>query len=139
MKRALFSLLALAVCLSACTAAPKSESGSEVSQTTVENAATAEESAPSAVQAAGGAIWGENCQADSGRAWYTVNPLRDENGIQQVQLLRLDYNTSKWDCLCTIDASPQQIGEPLARNGMSTSCWTRPCTGSRRKMGGWKR
>ena len=96
MKRTLFALLALAFCLTACTpATTEPESGSEVSQTTVENAATAEESAPSAAPVAGGAIWGENCQADSGRAWYTVNPLGDENGIRQVQLLRLDYNTGK--------------------------------------------
>lgn len=118
MKRALFFLLALAVCLSACTSAPESEAGGEVMDATVENAVPAEESASSAAPVAGGAIWGDNCQADSGHAWYTVNPVGDENGIRQVQLLRLDYNTGKQDCLCTIDASPQQVGEPLARDGM---------------------
>lgn len=118
MKRALFFLLALAVCLSACTSAPESEAGGEVMDATVENAVPAEESASSAAPVAGGAIWGDNCQADSGHAWYTVNPVGDENGVRQVQLLRLDYNTGKQDCLCTIDASPQQVGEPLARDGM---------------------
>lgn len=118
MKRSLLALLVLAVCLTACTSAPEPESGGEVFHTTVENAAPAEDPATSAAPSAGGAIWGENCQADSGRAWYTVNPVGDENGTRQVQLLRLDYNTGKQDCLCTIDASPQQVGDPLVRNGM---------------------
>ena len=119
MERALFFLLALAVCLSACTSAPESEAGGEVMDATVENAVPAEESASSAAPVAGGAIWGDNCQADSGHAWYTVNPVGDENGVRQVQLLRLDYNTGKQDCLCTIDASPQQVGEPLDRAALA--------------------
>lgn len=116
MKRALFVLLALAVCLSACTpaAVPESEaSPSENLQTTD----TGEEvgSVEKTTSVAGTLRSVEDCQSTD-NAWYSLSMdgQAQEDGTLRGAIMELDYTAARQKRLFEVVEDPNKIGDCFA-------------------------
>ena len=129
MKKPLFCLLAVAVCLTACTSASKPELDGEVFNATVENAAPAEELASFPV---GSLIRCEN-STRTPEAWYH---FEQEPPEWSMQVIRLDYATGQSSCLHTFPQEENTPQGPLMVQSDAVQCvagnvlYTLPLDGS---------
>lgn len=117
MKRVLFSLLALAVCLSACTpaASPTLESeAAAVAEETTETA-PAETAVPQAVANTAGGLRGDGYLGESDTAWYQIENESQPDGTTKARVVKLDYATAQKSVLYTIEEPATQVGGAMLR------------------------
>lgn len=117
MKRALFSLLALAFCLSACTPAASSTQESEAAALAEETAETAQEETNAAQTTALSAesLRGDGYLGESDTAWYQMEHELQADGTLKMQVVKLDYATARKSVLCTIEEPATQVGDAMLR------------------------
>lgn len=96
MKRALFSLLALAFCLSACTPAASPTPESEAASVAEETTETAQEETNAAQTAFPvGSLRGNGHLNETDSAWYRIGSEGMADGTIRAHLLKLDYATAR--------------------------------------------
>lgn len=117
MKRALFSLLALAFCLSACTPAASPTQESEAAALAEETAETAQEETNAAQTTALSAesLRGDGYLGESDTAWYQMEHELQADGTLKMQVVKLDYATARKSVLCTIEEPATQVGDAMLR------------------------
>ena len=117
MKRALFSLLALAFCLSACTPAASPTQESEAAAVAEETTETAQEETNAAQTAALSAesLRGDGYLGESDTAWYQMEHELQADGTLKMQVVKLDYATARKSVLCTIEEPATQVGDAMLR------------------------
>ena len=117
MKRALFSLLALAFCLSACTPAASPTQESEAAALAEETTETAQEETNAAQTAALSAesLRGDGYLGESDTAWYQMEHELQADGTLKMQVVKLDYATARKSVLCTIEEPATQVGDAMLR------------------------
>lgn len=117
MKKPLFCLLALALCLSACTPAASSSPASSgtVFNATVENAAPAEKSVPFPV----GSLVRCEDSTQTPEAWYH---FEQEPPEWSMQVIRLDYATGQSACLYTFPQEENTPQGPLMVQSDAVQC-----------------
>lgn len=117
MKRALFSLLALAFCLSACTPAASPTQESEAAALAEETTETAQEETNAAQTTALSAesLRGDGYLGESDTAWYQMEHELQADGTLKMQVVKLDYATARKSVLCTIEEPATQVGDAMLR------------------------
>lgn len=117
MKRALFSLLALAFCLSACTPAASPTQESEAAAVAEETTETAQEETNAAQTTALSAesLRGDGYLGESDTAWYQMEHELQADGTLKMQVVKLDYATARKSVLCTIEEPATQVGDAMLR------------------------
>lgn len=117
MKRALFSLLALAFCLSACTPTASPTQESEAAALAEETAETAQEETNAAQTTALSAesLRGDGYLGESDTAWYQMEHELQADGTLKMQVVKLDYATARKNVLCTIEEPATQVGDAMLR------------------------
>lgn len=117
MKRALFSLLALAFCLSACTPAASPTQESEAAALAEETTETAQEETNATQTAALSAesLRGDGYLGESDTAWYQMEHELQADGTLKMQVVKLDYATARKSVLCTIEEPATQVGDAMLR------------------------
>ncbi len=117
MKRALFSLLALAFCLSACTPAASPTQESEAAALAEETTETAQEETNAAQTTALSAesLRGDGYLGESDTAWYQMEHELQADGTLKMQVVKLDYATARRSVLCTIEEPATQVGDAMLR------------------------
>ena len=117
MKRALFSLLALAVCLSACTPAASPTPESEAAALAEETTETAQEETNAAQTTALSAesLRGDGYLGEGDTAWYQMEHELQADGTLKMQVVKLDYATARKSVLCTIEEPATQVGDAMLR------------------------
>lgn len=117
MKRALFTLLALAFCLSACAPAASQSTGeapvtatAPAAEETAETAAAETNTALSA-----GSLRGDGYLGESDTAWYQMEHELQADGTLKIQVVKLDYATAQKSVLCTIKEPATQVGDVMLR------------------------
>ena len=117
MKRALFSLLALAFCLSACTPAvsptPESEAAAVAEETT--ETAQEETNATQTTALSAESLRGDGYLGESDTAWYQMEHELQADGTLKMQVVKLDYATARKSVLCTIEEPATQVGDAMLR------------------------
>ena len=116
MKRSLLTLLALALCLSACApaaSAPQSEAPAAVTTET----APAEESGQTAAAASAGNIRGNGDLQQDGALRYSIGYTDPSEGEQKFRVLVLDCDTGKQTSLYTLEEPAQTVSKPFVVNG----------------------
>lgn len=119
MKRSLFALLALAVCLSACAPAMSETIGEAPavsnSEATAEAAPAAE---PEQTEASGtaGSIRGNGDLQQAGALRYSIGYTDAQEGEQRFRVLVLDCDTGKQTCLYTLEEPSQTVSNPFVVN-----------------------
>lgn len=119
MKRALFALLAMAVCLTACApaTAPESETAAAVEETTE----TAQEEEPAAETSFPvGRLRGNGHLNETDSAWYRIGSEGMADGTIRAHLLKLDYAAAREEVLYTWEEPVQQVGGVIVQG--STVC-----------------
>lgn len=118
MKRALFSLLALAFCLSACTPAASPMQESEAAALAEETTETAQEET-NAVQTAFpvGSLRGNGHLNETDSAWYRIGSEGMADGTIRAHLLKLDYATAREEVLYTWEEPVLQVGGVIVQGG----------------------
>lgn len=107
MKKILLPLLALAVCLAACTPAPESEAPAPATET-AETALAAESAAENAFPV--GHLRGNGHLNETDSAWYRIGNERMSDGTIRVHLLKLDYAATREEVLYTWEEPVLQVG-----------------------------
>ena len=117
MKRALFSLLALAFCLSACTPAASPTPESEAAAVAEETTETAQEETNAAQTTALSAesLRGDGYLGEGDTAWYQMEHELQADGTLKMQVVKLDYATARKSVLCTIEEPATQVGDAMLR------------------------
>lgn len=117
MKRALFSLLALAFCLSACTPAASPAQEPEAAAVAEETTETAQEETNAAQTTALSAesLRGDGYLGESDTAWYQMEHELQADGTLKMQVVKLDYATARKSVLCTIEEPATQVGDAMLR------------------------
>ena len=117
MKRVLFSLLALAFCLSACTPAASPTPESEAAAVAEETTETAQEETNAAQTTALSAesLRGDGYQGEGDTAWYQMEHELQADGTLKMQVVKLDYATARKSVLCTIEEPATQVGDAMLR------------------------
>ena len=117
MKRVLFSLLALAFCLSACTPAASPTQESEAAALAEETTETAQEETNAAQTTALSAesLRGDGYLGESDTAWYQMEHELQADGTLKMQVVKLDYATARKSVLCTIEEPATQVGDAMLR------------------------
>lgn len=117
MKRVLFSLLALAFCLSACTPAASPTQESEAAAVAEETTETAQEETNAAQTTALSAesLRGDGYLGESDTAWYQMEHELQADGTLKMQVVKLDYATARKSVLCTIEEPATQVGDAMLR------------------------
>lgn len=117
MKRALFSLLALAFCLSACTPAASPTQESEAAALAEETTETAQEETNAAQTTALSAesLRGDGYLGEGDTAWYQMEHELQADGTLKMQVVKLDYATARKSVLCTIEEPATQVGDAMLR------------------------
>lgn len=117
MKRALFSLLTLAFCLSACTPAASPTQESEAAALAEETTETAQEETNAAQTTALSAesLRGDGYLGESDTAWYQMEHELQADGTLKMQVVKLDYATARKSVLCTIEEPATQVGDAMLR------------------------
>lgn len=117
MKRALFSLLALAFCLSACTPAASPTPESEAAAVAEETTETAQEetNATQTTALSAESLRGDGYLGESDTAWYQMEHELQADGTFKIQVVKLDYATAQKSVLCTIEEPATQVGDAMLR------------------------
>lgn len=117
MKRALFSLLALAFCLSACTPAASPTPESEAAAVAEETTETAQEetNATQTTALSAESLRGDGYLGESDTAWYQMEHELQADGTLKMQVVKLDYATARKSVLCTIEEPATQVGDAMLR------------------------
>lgn len=117
MKRVLFSLLALAFCLSACTPAASPTPESEAASVAEETTETAQEETNAAQTTALSAesLRGDGYLGEGDTAWYQMEHELQADGTLKMQVVKLDYATARKSVLCTIEEPATQVGDAMLR------------------------
>ena len=117
MKRALFSLLALAFCLSACTPAASPTPESEAAAVAEETTETAQEETNAAQTTALSAesLRGDGYLGEGDTALYQMEHELQADGTLKMQVVKLDYATARKSVLCTIEEPATQVGDAMLR------------------------
>lgn len=117
MKRVLFSLLALAFCLSACTPAASPTQESEAAALAEETTETAQEETNAAQTTALSAesLRGDGYLGESDTAWYQMEHELQADGTLKMQVVKLDYGTAQKSVLYTIEEPATQVGGAMLR------------------------
>lgn len=117
MKRALFSLLALAFCLSACTPAASPTPESEAAAVAEETTETAQEETNAAQTTALSAesLRGDGYLGEGDTAWYQMEHELQADGTLKMQVVKLDYATARKSVLCTIEEPATRVGDAMLR------------------------
>lgn len=117
MKRALFSLLVLAFCLSACTPAASPTQESEAAAVAEETTETAQEETNVAQTTALSveSLRGDGYLGESDTAWYQMEHELQADGTLKMQVVKLDYATARKSVLCTIEEPATQVGDAMLR------------------------
>lgn len=117
MRRALFSLLALAFCLSACNPAASPAPESEAAAVAEETTETAQEETNAAQTTALSAesLRGDGYLGESDTAWYQMEHELQADGTLKMQVVKLDYATARKSVLCTIEEPATQVGDAMLR------------------------
>lgn len=117
MKRALFSLLALAFCLSACTPAASPTQESEAAAVAEETTETAQEetNATQTTALSAESLRGDGYLGESDTAWYQMEHELQADGTFKIQVVKLDYATARKSVLCTIEEPATQVGDAMLR------------------------
>ena len=117
MKRVLFSLLALAFCLSACTPAASPAQEPEAAAVAEETTETAQEETNAAQTTALSAesLRGDGYLGESDTAWYQMEHELQADGTLKMQVVKLDYATARKSVLCTIEEPATQVGDAMLR------------------------
>lgn len=117
MKRVLFSLLALAFCLSACTPAASPTPESEAAAVAEETTETAQEETNAAQTTALSAesLRGDGYLGEGDTAWYQMEHELQADGTLKMQVVKLDYATARKSVLCTIEEPATQVGDAMLR------------------------
>ena len=116
MKRSLLTLLALALCLSACTPAASAPQ-SEAPVTVTAETAPAEESGQTAAAACAGNIRGNGDLQQDGALRYSIGYTDPSEGEQKFRVLVLDCDTGKQTSLYTLEEPAQTVSKPFVVNG----------------------
>lgn len=118
MKKILFTLLALAVCLAACTpAAPAPQQTADPA--TAEAAPT--DTAPSAGESAAfpvGHLRGNGHLNETDSAWYRIGSEGMADGTIRAHLLKLDYAAAREEVLYTWEEPVLQVGGVIVQGDM---------------------
>ncbi len=112
MKKILFTLLSLAVCLAACTPEPESEApapATEPAETALAES-TSESGAP-----ASGSLRGDGGLGESDTAWYQIGTELQDDGTMKAQVWKLDYATNQKQVLYTVEEPATQTGDAMLR------------------------
>lgn len=118
MKRALFSLLALAFCLSACTPAASPTPESEAASVAEETTETAQEETNAAQTAFPvGSLRGNGHLNETDSAWYRIGSEGMADGTIRAHLLKLDYATAREEVLYTWEEPVLQVGGVIVQGG----------------------
>lgn len=117
MKRVLFSLLALAFCLSACTPAASPTPESEAAAVAEETTETAQEETNAAQTTALSAesLRGDGYLGEGDTAWYQMEHELQADGTLKMQVVKLDYATARKSVLCTIEEPATRVGDAMLR------------------------
>lgn len=113
MKRALFTLLALAFCLSACTPAASTAPEADTAPAAQETAETSAAETNTALSA--GSLRGDGYLGESDTAWYQMEHELQADGTLKMQVVKLDYATARKSVLCTIEEPATQVGDAMLR------------------------
>lgn len=113
MKRALFTLLALAFCLSACTPAASTAPEADTAPAAEETTETATEETNTALSA--GSLRGDGYLGESDTAWYQMEHELQADGTLKMRVVKLDYATAQKSVLCTIKEPATQVGDVMLR------------------------
>jgi len=113
MKRALFTLLALAFCLSACTPAASTAPEADTAPAAEETTETATEETNTALSA--GSLRGDGYLGESDTSWYQMEHELQADGTLKMRVVKLDYATAQKSVLCTIKEPATQVGDVMLR------------------------